>query len=108
LRDRFGPLPAAVTELMNTVRLRKLAIAIGFEKIVIKMGKLVGFFISNPESPFYSSEEFKQVIRYIQEHPKKVRMKETGPKLSLIFDHVTTINEAIVCLQQLTGVAAKA
>ena len=52
LIDRFGPLPKQVNELVLSFRLRWLAEEIGLERLVIKSGKMVGYFISNPQSPF--------------------------------------------------------
>ncbi|MCK4746609.1 MAG: hypothetical protein KAT15_06230, partial [Bacteroidales bacterium] len=57
--------------------------------------------VSNPESPFYSSDIFREVIGNIQAHPRIFRMREDQEKLSLRSDHVTSIREACVILQKL-------
>src|ERR1700744_862787 len=36
LIDRFGPVPSEVEDLFDTVRIRKLAVSLGFEKMVLK------------------------------------------------------------------------
>jgi transcription-repair coupling factor (superfamily II helicase) len=36
MTDRFGPMPKSVADLFETVRARKLAIALGFEKMTLK------------------------------------------------------------------------
>ncbi|MCC5924476.1 MAG: transcription-repair coupling factor, partial [Crocinitomicaceae bacterium] len=55
LRDRFGPIPDVVFDLMDSMRLRWLAQEIGFEKLIIKSEKMVGYFISDPQHSYYQS-----------------------------------------------------
>lgn len=76
LRDRFGPVPVQVKELMNALRLRWKGRQLGLEKIVLKGEILKGYFISNPESAFYKSTVFTDLIRYIQSNPQRIRMHE--------------------------------
>src|SRR5690606_25800301 len=59
LTDRFGPVPPQVTDLLNTVRCRKMAIALGFEKLILKEGKLRCYFIDKHDSPYFESPTFK-------------------------------------------------
>src|SRR5438045_4540757 len=40
--DRFGPIPAPVEDLFTTVRCRKLAVELGFEKMMLKNETLKG------------------------------------------------------------------
>jgi len=101
LIDRFGPIPREVKELLNAVRLREMAIRIGFEKIVLKNNKLIGYFISNQNSPFYQSENFSKILLFVQNNSRLCRMKEGQGKLSLTFDGVRTIEEAIRVMSSL-------
>jgi transcription-repair coupling factor (superfamily II helicase) len=99
LIDRFGPLPRPVRELINALRLRWLGERIGFEKIVLKNNRMAGYFVSNQQSPYYQSEAFTRVLSYVQRNPKASRMKESKDKLTLIFENIKTINEAISALE---------
>ncbi|MGM0473476.1 MAG: transcription-repair coupling factor [Bacteroidota bacterium] len=101
LEDRFGPLPPPSEELLDVVKLRWLARRIGVEKIVLKKSTMITYFVSNPESPFYRSSRFEEVVRNIQAHPGIFRMREDQDKLSLRVDHVEHISEAIRTLQKL-------
>ena len=94
LLDRFGALPAPSEELLKVVELRWLAQSTGVEKIVLKKSILITYFVSNPESPFYHSEKFKEVIRNIQANPGIFRMREDQEKLSLRSDQVNSVEEA--------------
>jgi transcription-repair coupling factor (superfamily II helicase) len=98
LTDRFGPLPAATTELIETLRLRWLAKDIGFEKIVLKNHVLYGYFISKKDSPYYNSVKFTKVLNYFQKHHNRIKMEEKNDKLRLVFTGVKDIKQAITCI----------
>ena len=102
LEDRFGPLPKATAELLKVVQLRWLAQQCGVEKIVLKKNVLITYFVSNPESPFYRSPKFKEVIGNIQSNPGIFRMREDQDKLSLRSDRVNSIEEAYEILEKLS------
>ncbi|MEQ9262471.1 MAG: transcription-repair coupling factor [Owenweeksia sp.] len=100
LIDRFGPAPEEVYELLNSLRLRWMGKEIGFEKIVLKQERLIGYFVSDPGSPFYQSERFQRVLHFLKDQPK-AQMKERNKKLYLSFSGVKTVDEAIKLLQPL-------
>jgi transcription-repair coupling factor (superfamily II helicase) len=101
LIDRFGPLPRSVKELFKSFELRWLAEELGIEKLVIKSNSMVCFFISNPQSSFYDSEKFQQVLNYIQSSPKDCKLSEKNDKLRLIYAGVLTIDNALKRLQEI-------
>jgi len=102
LIDRFGPLPSPSEELLKVVQLRWLAQRTGVEKLVLKKSILITYFVSNPESPFYRSQKFKEVIGNIQAHPGLFRMREDQEKLSLRSDQVKSVEEAYQILLRLS------
>ncbi|MCT8339508.1 transcription-repair coupling factor [Flavobacteriaceae bacterium TK19130] len=103
LIDRFGELPAEAEDLLNSVRIKWIAIDMGLERVVMKKKKLVGYFISDQESGFYQSPAFTQVLQYVQSHPNKVTMKEkktrNGLRLLLTFDGITNVDKALKALE---------
>ncbi len=103
LLDRFGNLPASSEELLKVVELRWLAQRSGVEKIVLKKSILITYFVSNPESSFYSSTKFKEVIGNIQANPRLFRMREDQERLSLRSDQVNSVQEAFAILQKLSN-----
>jgi transcription-repair coupling factor (superfamily II helicase) len=94
LIDRFGQLPKQAEELIDTIRLRWLAKEIGFEKIVLKNGKIIGSFVSNQQSDYFHSEKFSLILDYIKKYPKECMMKEIKQKLQLTIINVRNISEA--------------
>lgn len=99
LLDRFGPVPAQTHELIHTIRLRWLAMEIGFEKLLLKNNRMVGYFIAKQDSPYYQSEVFTQVLKFVQQNPKLSKMKETNGKLTLSFEQVKSVDDGVKALK---------
>jgi transcription-repair coupling factor (superfamily II helicase) len=103
LIDRFGPIPQSTQELVKTITLRRMAKEFGIEKLVLKQNKMVCYFVANQDNPFYQSANFMKLIRYAQDHPRNVHLKETTERLSLVCDNVDSIHNAIEKLEILTS-----
>lgn len=106
LKDRFGPIPETVEQLINSVRLRWIGEALGFEKLSLKNGKLRAYFISGNEA-YFKSELFGKVLAFVQQHNKRCRMKDTAGKLLLTIESVDTVNAAMEILSPLTDQVIK-
>ncbi|NNK74553.1 MAG: transcription-repair coupling factor, partial [Maribacter sp.] len=103
LVDRFGELPIQVVDLLNSVRIKWIANSNGLEKVVMKKGKLIGYFIAEQESPFYQSETFTKVLQFVQSHANVCKMKEkqtrNGLRLLLTFDTINSVDKALQALR---------
>lgn len=103
LVDRFGDMPIQVVDLLNSVRIKWMATKLGFEKIVMKHNKFVGYFIKDQQSSFYQSIGFTKVLQYIQTNPTACKMKEKqtrqGLRLLLTFDNIKSVDKALKVLQ---------
>ncbi|MDB5222714.1 MAG: transcription-repair coupling factor [Chitinophagaceae bacterium] len=91
--DRFGPIPPQVEDLFTTVRCRKIAVELGFEKMLLKNENLKCFFVSNPESPYFQSETFTGILKFIQTKTNKARLKQVGRNGILIVENIKTMTE---------------
>jgi transcription-repair coupling factor (superfamily II helicase) len=71
----------------------------GLERILMKKGKLIGYFIADQQSGFYDSPSFKKVIEYTQSHSNIASMKEkqtrNGNRLLITFDHISSVDDAL-------------
>lgn len=83
------------------MRLRWLAREIGFEKLVLKSAKMIGYFITKEQSPFYQSEKFSHVLDFIKQNPTSGKMYEKEGSLRMSFDQVTTLKKAVHILTTL-------
>ncbi|NEN23064.1 transcription-repair coupling factor [Cryomorpha ignava] len=101
LNDRFGKIPEQTEALLNAIRLRWLAKEIGFEKLLLKGGKMIGNFISNQQSPYYQSKAFSRVLDFIKTNPSGYKMYEKGDSLRLSKTDVTDIGSALDSLRPL-------
>ena len=99
LRDRFGPVPEPALELIDTVRLRRTAMRIGFEKLILKNKKMTGFFIAGQSSAYYQSDIFSAVLKFVQHNQKTASMKEGNNKLTLTFNNILSVKDAMMALE---------
>lgn len=95
LIDRFGPVPAATEELIQSLRLRWQAQRLGFEKLILKFSKMVGVFTGSSEADFFQSEIFGKIIETIKAHPNCCEIKERKEKLTLVFEKVGSVKGAL-------------
>jgi len=98
LKDRFGTIPKASKELLNAVRLRKKAMTLGMEKILLRNGKMVCYLVSDQESMFYKSDVFTAILNFLQKYPKKTALKERKDKLTMSFQDIKSVKDAIAVL----------
>ncbi|MBM3178088.1 MAG: transcription-repair coupling factor [Bacteroidetes bacterium] len=106
LADRFGPVPTAVQDLVETVRIRQKGKELGFQKIVLKGGKLKGYFIQHDS--YFRSESFNRVFRYAGAHSKRVRLKETSGQPMVVIDAVGDVRAASQIMNDLKGAPIQA
>jgi transcription-repair coupling factor (superfamily II helicase) len=92
LQDRFGPMPASVEDLFTTVRCRKLAVGIGFEKMTLKQNTLRCYFVNNPDSPYFESATFQRLLSFVQQYLTKAQLKQNGKLFSLIIQDIKNMN----------------
>jgi transcription-repair coupling factor (superfamily II helicase) len=93
LTDRFGPVPAEAEDLFTTVRCRRLAVDLGFEKMVLKNDVLKCFFVGNPESPYFHSTVFNGILSYLQKVTNKGQLKQVGKAGILVVDGIRSMTE---------------
>ena len=93
LRDRFGAIPSQTESLLQLVRLRWVALNLGFERLTLKQGRMTGYFIQADDSPYYQTEVFGRILTYLQEHAVRCKIRETGNKRSIQFLDVDSVEE---------------
>ena len=103
LLDRFGKLPPETEELLCIVPLRRMAKRLGVEKAVLKQGRMVLFFVSNLESPYYQSEAFGKVIDYMARYPRNCNLREQNGRRSMVVKDVACVETAVKILQEIVG-----
>lgn len=94
LKDRFGAIPHETVELMNVVKLRRKAVQLGFEKIVLRQQKMLCYFLSNSNSAYFDSSIFKNILDTLRQQPRLAKIQEHAGKLRMIIENVPTISKA--------------
>ncbi|MGI9545265.1 MAG: TRCF domain-containing protein, partial [Cyclobacteriaceae bacterium] len=101
LKDRFGPLPDSVKDLIETVKLRWQAQALGLEKLTLKSNTMKGYFLSPEQAEYYHSDVFGYILQCVKQQPARFRLKEVKNRLILTVNEVIGVKQAISILSKL-------
>lgn len=102
MRDRFGPIPPEGEELIRVVALRRLGCYFGAERIVLKKGRMRLYFLNDADSPFFRSRAFDQIISFATTNVHRCRLQEVEGRRSLLVSDVTTVQQAVQILTQIS------
>ena len=103
LEDRFGKIPKKGQELIRIVSLKRMARKLGMEKIILKNGNMNIYLVSNPDSPYYRSEAFDKLLKFVQKNYKRTQLKENRNRRSLTVQNVDTVEKAIKVLDEMNN-----
>jgi len=106
IKDRFGPIPPSVNELINSVRLRWYGERLGFEKLSLKGDKLRAYFITNNDQ-YFNSDTFGQILNFVKAHSRQCKMRESAGKAMLVVENITSVDAAIELLHHMSHQTAK-
>ena len=101
MSDRFGPIPEELSRLFDIVKIRLKGQKAGFEKIIIKNGVMIAFFISNPLSQYFRSDKFAKILENITQNPNMFELKQNDNKLRIFVRNVDSISKAYNILSKL-------
>ncbi|MBA9073471.1 transcription-repair coupling factor (superfamily II helicase) [Flavobacterium gossypii] len=105
LIDRFGALPKQAIALLNSIRIKWIATRLGIEKLVLKQGKMVAYFVSDQQSEYYTSNQFHKVLQFVQKNGNLCKMKEketkNGLRLLLTFENVKSVKKALELIEMM-------
>ena len=99
--DRFGSLPQEVENLLYVVKIRNLGQQMGFEKIIVKNGMQIMFFVSNPMGGYYQSKLFETVLSRVNEYPTEYKFNQDGGRLRTVSRGVDSLRKAYSILKKL-------
>ena len=106
ISDRFGEIPKEVADLLDSVRIKWLAKALGLDKIILKQKRMIGYFVADQQSDFYQTTAFSNMLKYVQQNNKSCVMKEketkNGLRLLITFIRVDTVRTALGILKKIS------
>lgn len=94
LIDRFGKIPYETEELLRIPRLRRMARRLGIEKVVLKQGTMFVYFVGDDNRAYYESPMFGRLIQFLQQNPRRVRIRETNGRRSFAIADVPNTETA--------------
>jgi transcription-repair coupling factor (superfamily II helicase) len=69
-----------------------LAVELGFEKMSLKDETLRCYFINRPDSPYFESPTFQQILSFIQTGTNKAKFKQSGRLFSMIVSDIKSMD----------------
>jgi transcription-repair coupling factor (superfamily II helicase) len=103
MEDRFGPVPTEVNDLFDTVRIRRMAVELGFEKLIFKNGQVKFYFTNRPDSKYFESLVFKNILVYIQKQTRQARLRQNGKLFMLILNEMDSMKKLLEFMQRMYG-----
>ena len=103
LKDRFGKIPRQVRELSDGLRLRWSCKKLGFERVILKNRKLRCYFIEDPQSRFYETDLFNQLLQFVATKGTKygLHLKKSNKHIFIVRDNVKTLKQARTVVDKL-------
>ena len=101
LQDRFGTMSREVENLFEVVKIRNAGTRLGFEKIIVKNGMFIAFFISNQMSPYFQSDTFSRILERINSGVVQLELKQSEGKLKVVTRKVDSLEKARAILTKL-------
>jgi len=108
LEDRFGKLPHQVNALFEALRLQWLCKKLGFERLILKSGKLRCYFLGDPQSSFFETATFNKIVQFVGAKGRimGISLKQTNKELILVQDDVRSLKAVKSVLEQIIGAVA--
>ena len=106
LRDRFGAIPTETLDLVQVVNLRRVARTLGFEKVSLKQGRMYLYFVGDEHTAYYQSTAFGRVLNYLQQHPRRCKLREVNNRRSMVIDSVANVLDAVQLLKTISNTAS--
>jgi len=101
IKDRFGPLPAVVEDLVKVVRLRWDSEKLGFEKLTIKNETLKAFLVSSSNERYYNSSAFGSILKFVQQHPRVCKIKDGKNRVIFFVNNIDSVDKATDLLKDI-------
>ena len=101
LKDRFGEVPEELENLFYVVKIRNMGMELGFEKIIVKNGMLIAFFVANQMSPYYQSDIFDRILQRINTEASFFDLKQSEGRVKIVTRGVGSLSRAWALLNKL-------
>ena len=94
-------LPTTAEELLRIVPLRRLGRRAGAERLTLKGGRMVLYFVGNADSPFYRSATFDRIITYATRQFRRCELREDKGHRRMIIRGIAQVEEALRTLREM-------
>ena len=78
-----------------------MAVELGFEKLIFKNGQVKFYFINRPDSNYFESDIFKNILDYIQKQTRQARLRQNGKLFMLMVSEMDSMKNLLGFVQRL-------
>ena len=57
------------------------------------------YFVNNPDSPYFESDTFNHILKYIQTRTKNARLRQVGKNFLLVVDNIKKMKDVLRFLE---------
>jgi transcription-repair coupling factor (superfamily II helicase) len=107
IEDRFGKIPPQGEELIDIVRLKRMAKKLGIEKVSMKQERMNISLVTDPNSPYYQSKAFDKLLEFVKRNYKICQLKETNKRRSILIQNVKTVEKACKIFEEINNIATE-
>ena len=100
-------LAAMEQELFLIVRCRKLAVELGFERMIMKNNSVKCYFINRPDSPYFESNTFNSILQYLQTGTNKAKLRQVGKLFMIVVEPAKDMQDVFSFLERMHGEVVK-
>ena len=65
------------------------------QAIMLKQQKMYLYFVSNPDSPYYQSETFGEVLNFMTQNVRRCNLREANGKRSMVVSDIPSVGAAL-------------
>lgn len=102
LIDRFGPLPEVSEELLRIPPLRRMARALGIERLNLKQGRMYLYFTGDENRAYYQSPAFGRILTFMQANAARCRFRQVNGRRSMVMDGIKSTAAALAALASMS------
>jgi len=76
-------------------------VGLGFERMILKNDSLKCYFINKPDSPYFESQVFNNILQYLQTGTNKARLKQVGKLFMVVVEPVKDMQDVYSFLKRM-------
>jgi transcription-repair coupling factor (superfamily II helicase) len=78
-----------------------MAVELGFEKLIFKNSQVKFYFVNRPDSKYFESDIFKNMLDYVQKQTRQARLRQNGKLFMLVLSEIDSMKKLLEFMQRM-------